>query len=94
MAEPSFLSQPPAERRPSIVPLIIVAALVSAVAVIAGGTVAESTLALAGIGRAGTVAPAEVQALAHGRAACPGCEVRARGDRGRAAKLPCGERRS
>ena len=94
MTEPSFLLQPPAERRPSIVALIVVAALVSAVAMVAGGTVADSTLALAGIGRAGTAPPAEVQALANGRAACPGCELRVRADRSRAAKPPCAAQRS
>jgi len=51
MSDSSFWRLSPRKRHPSIVPLIVVAALVSAVAVTTGGAVVAPTIALASTDR-------------------------------------------
>jgi hypothetical protein len=79
MSDSSFWHQPPPKRHPSIVPLIVVAALVSAVAVTTGGAIVAPTIALASTDRISLAAlvrppmPASLGPGASGHAPRPRC---------------------
>jgi hypothetical protein len=79
MFDSSLRHMSPRKRHPSIVPLIVVAALVSAVAVTTGGAVVAPTIALASTDRISLAAlvrhpaPASLDPGASGHPARPRC---------------------